>query len=101
MVKRVEIIIYFQHKNDTRKYLESIGLNVQYINKKMGYAVVYADEANLGRTINGIKRLRGFKRYDIQDTELVSFSLEGEDEVKEAPTPQEEEPQEENNEAVK
>ena len=43
MVKRVEIIIYFQHKNDTRKYLESIGLNVQYINKKIGYAVVYAD----------------------------------------------------------
>ena len=101
MVKRVEIIIYFQHKNDTRKYLESIGLNVQYINKKMGYAVVYADEANLGRTINGIKRLRGFKRYDIQDTELVSFSLEGEDEVKEEPKPIEEEPQEENNEAVK
>ena len=101
MVKRVEIIIYFQHKNDTRKYLESIGLNVQYINKKMGYAVVYADEANLGRTINGIKRLRGFKRYDIQDTELVSFSLEGEEEVKETITPIEEEPQEENNEAVK
>ena len=101
MVKRVEIIIYFQHKNDTRKYLESIGLNVQYINKKMGYAVVYADEANLGRTINGIKRLRGFKRYDIQDTELVSFSLAGEEEVKEAPQVEEEEPQEENNEAVK
>ena len=101
MVKRVEIIIYFQHKNDTRKYLESIGLNVQYINKKMGYAVVYADEANLGRTINGIKRLRGFKRYDIQDTELVSFSLEGEEEAKEAPQQETEEPQEENNEAVK
>ena len=101
MVKRVEIIIYFQHKNDTRKYLESIGLNVQYINKKMGYAVVYADEANLGRTINGIKRLRGFKRYDIQDTELVSFSLSGEEEVKEAPQVEVEEPQEENNEAVK
>ncbi|MCR5564444.1 MAG: YlbG family protein [Gammaproteobacteria bacterium] len=101
MVKRVEIIIYFQHKNDTRKYLESIGLNVQYINKKMGYAVVYADEANLGRTINGIKRLRGFKRYDIQDTELVSFSLAGEEEVKETPKQETEEPQEENNEAVK
>ena len=101
MVKRVEIIIYFQHKNDTRKYLESIGLNVQYINKKMGYAVVYADEANLGRTINGIKRLRGFKRYDIQDTELVSFSLSGEEEVTEAPQVEAEEPQEENNEAVK
>lgn len=101
MVKRVEIIIYFQHKNDTRKYLESIGLNVQYINKKIGYAVVYADEANLGRTINGIKRLRGFKRYDIQETELVSFALDGEEEVKEPETVQEEEPQEENNEAVK
>ena len=101
MVKRVEIIIYFQHKNDTRKYLESIGLNVQYINKKIGYAVVYADEANLGRTINGIKRLRGFKRYDIQETELVSFALDGEEEIKEPETVQEEEPQEENNEAVK
>ena len=101
MVKRVEIIIYFQHKNDTRKYLESIGLNVQYINKKIGYAVVYADEANLGRTINGIKRLRGFKRCDIQDTELVSFSLSGEEEVIESPQVEAEEPQEENNEAVK
>ena len=80
MIKRVEILVYFNYRSDTKKYLESTGATVQYLNKKMGYAVLYADEKNLGRTISQIKRLHGFKKYEVSQDELVSFSI---DEVKE------------------
>ena len=80
MIKRVEIIIYLNFRSDSKKYLQNIGLSVEYVNKKQGYAVTYADEKNLGRIINNLKKMRGFKRYDIQDTELVSFDINSHDE---------------------
>ena len=56
MIKRVEIIIYLNFRSDSKKYLQNIGLSVEYVNKKQGYAVTYADEKNLGRIINNLKK---------------------------------------------
>lgn len=76
MIKRVEILVYFNYRSDTKKYLESTGATVQYLNKKLGYAVLYADDKNLGRTISSIKRMHGFKKYEVSQDELVSFSID-------------------------
>ena len=76
MIKRIEMIVYFNNRSDTAKNIEGLGATIQYFNKKMGYAILYLDESNLGKFISGIKRMKGFKRYEVTDNELVSFELE-------------------------
>ena len=50
----------------------------------MGYAVLYVDDKYLGKVISQVKRLHGFKKYEVSQDELVSFSI---DEVKEETEP--------------
>ena len=80
MIKRVELLVYFNYRSDTKKYLESTGATIQYLNKKMGYAVLYVDDKYLGKVISQVKRLHGFKKYEVSQDELVSFSIDEEKE---------------------
>ncbi|MCB9498830.1 MAG: DUF2129 domain-containing protein [Bacillales bacterium] len=75
MIKRVELLIYFNYRSDTSTYLKSLNLTIQYINKKMGYAVCYLDEESLKSTTEKIKRMRGFKKYEISPSVLVDLPI--------------------------
>lgn len=75
-IKRVEIVLYFNYRNDIKKYLANLGVTVEYFNKKAGYAVLYVDDSNVGKTVALLKKMKGFKRYEISQDELVSFPLE-------------------------
>jgi len=41
----------------------------------MGYAVCYLDEENLKSTTEKIKRMRGFKKYEISPAVLVDLPI--------------------------
>lgn len=75
MIERVEILVYFNHRSDTRKTIEELGATIQYLNKKAGYAVLYVDKDNVGSVTSGLKRMKGFKRYDVSETDLLSLDI--------------------------
>lgn len=74
MINRVELLIYFNYRSSSIDYFKEIGLTVEYFNKKMGCAVCYMDEENSNKIFEALKRMKGFKKYEISQSELVKFN---------------------------
>lgn len=75
MIKRDEVLVYFNYRGDTANYFKSLGVTVQYLNKKLGYAVLYVDDVSLDKTINALRKMRGFKKYEVSNTDLVELDV--------------------------
>jgi len=75
MVKRVEIIIYFNYKASIIQQFKDLGATVEYINKKAGYCITYIDSDKQDNYLNAIKKIKGFKRYDFSPNELVELDF--------------------------
>ena len=75
MVSRVELLVYFQYRASTLEQFKEFGATVQYVNKKLGYTVLYIDKDNMKSFTNKIKNVKGFKKYEVSPTELVDIDL--------------------------
>lgn len=75
MIKRTELLVFFNYRSSVQSYLDSLKVDVQYLNKKLGYAVLYLDEDNLKKVTESLKRMKGFKKYEVSPTKLVDLDI--------------------------
>jgi len=75
MIKRDEVLVYFNYRSDSLDFMKALNATIVYVNKKMGYAVLYVDDENLSKIINKLKKMRGFKKYEVSPTDLVELNV--------------------------
>ena len=75
MVKRSEVIIYYNYRASLIQQFKDLGASIEYTNKKAGYSIAYIDLDNQENFLNQIKHLKGFKRYELSPTELVELDI--------------------------
>ena len=76
MIKRDELLVYFNYRSDTLKYLQGLNVTIQYLSKKAGYAVLYVDDSRLGKIIYQLKQMKGFKGYEVSPTDLEELNID-------------------------
>lgn len=75
MIKRIELLVYFNYRSSMIQAFESLGASVQYVNKKLGYAVLYVDY-NKSRSIqNSLKHMKGIKKVEESPQELLELDI--------------------------
>jgi len=76
MIKRVELLVYFNYRSSIPETLTKLGATVQYLNKKLGYAVLYVDDDKMKNVTNGLRHMKGFKKYEISPQELPEIPID-------------------------
>ncbi len=76
MIKRDEVLVYFNYRSDIIKYLQSLNVTIQYLSKRAGYAVLYVDDNKLGKIINQLRQMKGFKGYEVSPTDLLELDID-------------------------
>ncbi len=75
MVKRTEVILYYNYKASLLEQFKNLGATIEYTNKKAGYSIAYIDSLTQDKFLKSIIHLKGFKRYELSPTELVELDI--------------------------
>jgi len=75
MIKRIEILIYFNYKQALVQMFRDLGADVEYVNKRAGYAVTYISEDKVKNYTETLKHTHGIKKYEFSPTELVEINI--------------------------
>jgi len=75
IVKRDEVLIYFNYRGDTSNCIKNLGATIQYLNKKLGYAVLYVDDDKLKKITDALKKMKGFKKLEVSPIDLAEINV--------------------------
>ena len=68
------VIVYLYHLRQS-KQLRRFG-NIQYVSRKMKYALVYMDEELVDKTVSKLKQLRFVKRVEISRRPVLKVEFD-------------------------
>ena len=75
MIKRTEILVYINYKASLIQQMKDFGADIEYVNKKAGYCVLYIDQSKQRKFTDFLRRAHGVKKYEFSPTELVELDI--------------------------
>jgi len=75
MIKREELLVYFNYKASIVQSFRDNGADVEYVNKKAGYAVLYLDSSKMKKFTDFLRHVKGIRKFETSPTELVELDI--------------------------